>query len=290
MIGPAARMGQASSAACPGVRARRGPARRRSAGQEVVVVRRRVGASPATRRLRLDRCRLGAAGHRSRLLGCRGFGFAWPSTRSAGSSARSSPRPGRLRPPARPSAASAVSGLRPSALAATLGSLRSGRRRLGRVSALRRPRRFARRLARRPPPRSAPRPAARRPGPRPCFGRRRCDRPRPGGPLPSGSRWAAASNSRIEPATAALSDPIAPRIGIRTSRSQRRRTAGPRPWPSLPTTIASGPRRSVWRAVSGASASAPDDPQAADVEVRERARRGRRPGTAGGARRRRPRP
>ena len=39
--------------------------------------------------------------------------------------------------------------------------------------------------------------------------------------------------------------------------SQRRRTAGPRPWPSLPTTIASGPRRSVWRAVNGASASEP---------------------------------
>ena len=41
-----------------------------------------------------------------------------------------------------------------------------------------------------------------------------------------GSRWAAASNRRIEPATAALSDPIAPRIGIRTTKSQRRRTAG----------------------------------------------------------------
>ena len=36
-----------------------------------------------------------------------------------------------------------------------------------------------------------------------------------------------------------------PRIGIRTTRSQRRRTAGARPWPSLPTTIASGPRRSA---------------------------------------------
>ncbi len=40
-------------------------------------------------------------------------------------------------------------------------------------------------------------------------------------------------------------------------RSHRRRTAGPRPWPSLPTTRASGPRRSVCRTVSGASASAP---------------------------------
>ncbi len=74
---------------------------------------------------------------------------------------------------------------------------------------------------------------------------------------PSGSRCATASYSRTEPATAALSEPIAPRIGIRMNRSQRRRMAGPSPWPSLPMTIASGPRRSVWRAVSGASASAP---------------------------------
>ena len=51
--------------------------------------------------------------------------------------------------------------------------------------------------------------------------------------------------------------PDPPRIGMRMNRSQRRRMAGPRPWPSLPTTIASGPRRSVWRAVSGASASEP---------------------------------
>ena len=78
-----------------------------------------------------------------------------------------------------------------------------------------------------------------------------------GGPRASRSRCPQTSKRRIEPATAALSDPIAPRIGIRTNRSQRRRTAGPRPWPSLPTTIASGPRRSAWRAVSGASASAP---------------------------------
>ena len=48
-----------------------------------------------------------------------------------------------------------------------------------------------------------------------------------------------------------------PCIGMRTSRSQRRRTAGPRPRPSLPTTIAIGPRRSASRAVSGASPSAP---------------------------------
>ena len=46
--------------------------------------------------------------------------------------------------------------------------------------------------------------------------------------------------------------------------------AGPpaqRPWPSLPTTIASGPRRSAWRAVSGALGLGADDPQAPDVEV-----------------------
>ena len=73
----------------------------------------------------------------------------------------------------------------------------------------------------------------------------------------------------IEPATAALSEPIAPRIGILTTKSQRRRTAGDRPWPSLPTTIASGPRRSDWRAVSGAPASAPTTLQATDPEVRQ---------------------
>ena len=78
-----------------------------------------------------------------------------------------------------------------------------------------------------------------------------------GAPRPSGSRWATASNRRIDPATAALSEPTAPRIGIRMKRSARRRTVGPRPWPSLPTTITSGPRRSLCRAVSGAFASAP---------------------------------
>ena len=70
-------------------------------------------------------------------------------------------------------------------------------------------------------------------------------------------RWAAASYRRIEPATAALSESIRPCIGILTSRSQRRRTAAPRPLPSLPTTIATGPRKSASRAVSGASPSAP---------------------------------
>ena len=52
------------------------------------------------------------------------------------------------------------------------------------------------------------------------LGRRRSARRVPG----PGSRWATASNSRIEPATAALSEPTAPRIGIRTTKSQRRRT------------------------------------------------------------------
>ena len=89
---------------------------------------------------------------------------------------------------------------------------------------------------------------------------------------PSGSRCATASNSRIDPATAALSEPTAPRIGIRIRRSQRFRTAGPRPWPSLPTTSASGPRRSAWRAVSGASASEPATRRPAAVEVGERRR------------------
>ena len=80
-------------------------------------------------------------------------------------------------------------------------------------------------------------------------------------------RWLDASYRRIEPATAALSESTRPRIGMRTTVSQRRRTAGPRPWPSLPTTIdhrtakiglAGGQRRLGVRA---------DDPQAADVEV-----------------------
>ena len=53
---------------------------------------------------------------------------------------------------------------------------------------------------------------------------RRVLRPAPDvrrGPGPAGSRWATASNSSTEPATAALSEPIAPRIGIRMKRSQR---------------------------------------------------------------------
>jgi len=74
---------------------------------------------------------------------------------------------------------------------------------------------------------------------------------------PSGSRCATASNRRMDPATAAFSDPTTPRIGIRMSKSQRRRIAGPRPCPSLPTTMASGPRRSLCLAVRAASASEP---------------------------------
>ena len=73
----------------------------------------------------------------------------------------------------------------------------------------------------------------------------------------SPARWLEASYRRIEPATAALSELTRPRIGIRTTESQRRRTAGPRPCPSLPTTTVTGPRRSAWRAVSDASASEP---------------------------------
>ena len=88
----------------------------------------------------------------------------------------------------------------------------------------------------------------------------------------AGSRWATASNSRIEPATAALSEPTWPRIGIRMNRSQRRRMTGPRPWPSLPTTMASGPRRSLCRAVRGASPSAPATRTPRRVEVAQRAR------------------
>ena len=58
-------------------------------------------------------------------------------------------------------------------------------------------------------------------------------------------RCAAASNSSTDPATAALSDPTCPRIGIRaTARSSRRADVTPMPAPSLPTTSASGPRRS----------------------------------------------
>jgi hypothetical protein len=47
---------------------------------------------------------------------------------------------------------------------------------------------------------------------------------------------------------------LAEQVGGR--RRPRRRTTGDNPWPSLPTTIARGPRRSAWAAVRGASASA----------------------------------
>ncbi len=85
---------------------------------------------------------------------------------------------------------------------------------------------------------------------------RRARRGRPAAPR-RGAAGLPASYSRIDPATAALSDSMRPCIGMRTSRSHRRRTAGPRPRPSLPTTITIGPRRSASRAVSGASPSAP---------------------------------
>ena len=70
-------------------------------------------------------------------------------------------------------------------------------------------------------------------------------------------------------------------------RSARRRTAGDRPWPSLPTTIASGPRRSAWARRQRGVGLGRGDPQAADPEVRTAPAADRRPGRAGGAR---PRP
>ena len=103
-------------------------------------------------------------------------------------------------------------------------------------------------------------------------------------------RWVAASYSRIEPATEALSEPTAPRIGIRTSRSQRRRTAGPSPWPSLPTTRAIGPRRSASRTRERGIGLGADDPEPARRGGRPGRRRGRRPARAAGARRPQPRP
>ena len=111
-----------------------------------------------------------------------------------------------------------------------------------------------------------------------------------GGRRSGRSRWATASNRRIDPATAALSDPTAPRIGMRMNRSQRRRTAGPRPWPSLPTTIASGPRRSRLAGGQRRVAVGAGDAQAAGVQVAQRARQVVDRGTAAGARPRRPRP
>ena len=74
-----------------------------------------------------------------------------------------------------------------------------------------------------------------------------------------------------------------------SARARSQRDGGPpapRPWPSLPTTIASGPRRSAWAAVSGASASAPAI-RRPRTEGRRARPAGRRPGPAGGARPRR---
>ena len=90
--------------------------------------------------------------------------------------------------------------------------------------------------------------------------------------MPAGSRWATASNSRTEPATAALSDPIAPRIGMRMNRSQRRRIGGPEALTlaadhdrerAAQVGLARGQRRVRLRA---------GDPQAVGVEVGEGAR------------------
>ena len=88
---------------------------------------------------------------------------------------------------------------------------------------------------------------------------------------PPASRCPSASNRSTEPATAAFSEPITPRIGIRTNRSQRRRIAGLSPWPSLPMTSAIGPRRSASRDVSAASAAEPTIRRPAEVEVGQRA-------------------
>ena len=103
------------------------------------------------------------------------------------------------------------------------------------------------------------------------------------------SRWATAANSRIEPATAAFSEPIAPRIGIRTARSP---DAG-RP--------ATGPDLRCRRRSRAVPADPPRARSAAPPPRRRRSgarecegpparRAGRRPGTAGGARRPLPTP
>ena len=302
MIGPAARMGQARTTSPTGRpwavgRGLRDGGRGRSAGEQVV----RVGGSRTVRRrlaalrrslaaLGLGRRRLGVGLRRS---------VAW-RRRSA-----------RRRARGRPSVGAGVAFARSRGASVLAAGCARGRRS---VDGVRRSLRARRRVGRRPPSpcalaaasawpcgastgiatRVVIRPSA------PAFRRRPTSaavvRIGPDAATgaavarPSGSRCATASNRRIEPATAALSDPIAPRIGIRMNRSHRRRMAGPSPWPSLPTTIASGPRRSLWRAVSGASASAPATRRPWAAQVGEARRRGRRPGRAAGARPRRPTP
>ena len=58
-------------------------------------------------------------------------------------------------------------------------------------------------------------------------------------------RWRTASKSATEPATEALSDSARPGIGMRALTFAASRAAAERPAPSLPTRIATGPRRST---------------------------------------------
>ena len=83
------------------------------------------------------------------------------------------------------------------------------------------------------------------------------DRPAAPGAGLRPARWVAASNRKTEPATEALSEATRPRMGMRAMTSTRRRTRASSPRPSLPTTMASGPRMSTSRTVNGASPSAP---------------------------------
>ncbi len=98
-----------------------------------------------------------------------------------------------------------------------------------------------------------------------------------------------ASNRRIDPATAALSDPTAPFIGMRMNASQRRRTAGPGPCPRC-RRRSPGPAQVDLAGGQRRLAVGADDADAMPVEVARASPAGRRPGTAGGARQRRPRP
>ena len=103
-----------------------------------------------------------------------------------------------------------------------------------------------------------------------------------GGPLGQ-PRCAAASKTSTEPATAALSDSIRPRIGIRTRRSQRRRIGGRQAAALAPDHEDERPPEVGLAVGQGGPGVRPDDPEAPDVQVGERARAGRRPGPAGGA-------
>ena len=126
------------------------------------------------------------------------------------------------------------------------------------------------------------------------LGRRRDRRvaaagPRGRSPCPA-SRWATAANSRIEPATAAFSEPIAPRIGIRTATSPRRRTAGDE---ALALAADDDRERPAQVGLGGGQRRVGlggGDPQARGSGGPTGRPAGRRPGTAGGARPRRPTP